>query len=149
MRFTLRYCGAAKEAELRHGSQDDLSSGDGAGACLAHARRADALGRRSLDAAKLGRDDGPFAVDVLTQPESNPWLCQMRLTGLDFLPGRQQAVLCTWDGDVWQVGGIDDRSGILSWRRIASGLFQPLGIKVVDGSDLRLLPRSDRDSARC
>ena len=82
---------------------------------------------------QVGRDDGAFAVDVLTQPESNPWLCQMRLTGLDFLPGGNQAVLCTWDGDVWQVDGIDDRPGVLSWRRIASGLFQPLGIKVVDG----------------
>ena len=60
---------------------------------------------------QFGRDDGPFAVDVLTQPESNPWLCQMRLTGLDFLPGGKQAVLCTWDGDVWQVDGIEDRSG--------------------------------------
>ena len=44
-----------------------------------------------------------------------------------------QAVLCTWDGDVWQVDGIDGKSGTLTWRRIASGLFQPLGIKVVDG----------------
>ena len=26
----------------------------------------------------IGRDDGPFAVDVLTLPDSNPWLCQMR-----------------------------------------------------------------------
>ena len=34
----------------------------------------------------LGRDDGPFAVDVLTLPESNPWLCQMRPSGFDFLP---------------------------------------------------------------
>ena len=57
----------------------------------------------------------------------------MRLTGLDFLPGGKQAVLCTWDGDVWRVDGLDDRSGVLSWRRIACGLFQPLGIKLVDG----------------
>jgi putative heme-binding domain-containing protein len=81
----------------------------------------------------FGHVNGPFAVDVLTHPDSNPWLCQMRLTGLDFLPGSKQAVLCTWDGDVWQVDGITGKSGILTWRRIASGLFQPLGIKVVDG----------------
>jgi hypothetical protein len=74
-----------------------------------------------------------MSVDVLTHPESNPWLCQIRLTGLDFLSGGNQAVLCTWDGDIWQVGGIDGRSGNLTWRRIASGLFQPLGIKVVEG----------------
>ena len=82
---------------------------------------------------RRGRDDSAFAVDVLTHPDSNPWLCQMRFTGLDFLPGGNQAVLCTWDGDIWQVGGIDDRSGILSWRRIGSGLFQPLGLKVIEG----------------
>ena len=33
---------------------------------------------------------------------------------------------------MWEVDGIEERSGILSWRRIAAGLFQPLGIKVVD-----------------
>ena len=55
----------------------------------------------------IGRDDGPFAVDVLTLPESNPWLCQMRLSGFDFLPGGQSAAVCTWDGDVWLVGGLD------------------------------------------
>jgi putative heme-binding domain-containing protein len=83
--------------------------------------------------AKFGDDKGPFAVDVLTHPESNPWLCQMRFTGLDFRPGGEEAVLCTWDGDVWQVNGITGTSGLLTWRRIASGLFQPLGIKVVGG----------------
>ena len=84
----------------------------------------------------LGHDNGPFAVDELAFPERNPWLCQMRLTGLDFLPGGKQAVVCTWDGDVWQLDELTGKSGILSWRRIASGLFQPLGIKVVDGQIL-------------
>jgi putative heme-binding domain-containing protein len=83
--------------------------------------------------AEFGHDNGPFAVDVLSHPDSNPWLSQMRLTGLDFLPGGKQAVLCTWYGDVWQVEGITGKSGVLTWRRIASGLFQPLGIKVKDG----------------
>ncbi len=80
-----------------------------------------------------GRDDGPFAVDTFGLPESNPWLCQLRLTGFDFLDGGRQAAVCTWDGDVWLVGGLDAASGELSWRRIASGLFQPLGLKVRDG----------------
>ena len=71
--------------------------------------------------------NGPFAVDGLTHPESNPWLCQMRLTGLRLLPRRQGSGVCTWDGDVWRVAGIDDPAGGLTWRRIASGLFQPLG----------------------
>ncbi len=81
-----------------------------------------------------GREDGPFAVDTLGLPENNPWLCQLRLTGFDFLDGGRQAAVCTWDGDVWLVSGLDEISGELSWRRIASGLFQPLGLKVKDGN---------------
>jgi putative heme-binding domain-containing protein len=133
LRFALRFCGASNEAELRTAAKT-ISRAETAPvlASLTHGgptRWGGVLSTR----AKLGRGDGAFAVDVLTQPESNPWLCQMRLTGLDFLPGGNKAVLCTWDGDVWEVAGIEDRSGVLSWRRIASGLFQPLGIKVVDG----------------
>ncbi|MBW8883816.1 MAG: c-type cytochrome, partial [Planctomycetia bacterium] len=82
----------------------------------------------------LGKSDGPFAVDVLTHPEQNPWLAQMRFTGLDFLPGGDQLVACTWDGDVWLVSGLAKLGDAstrceLTWQRIASGLFQPLGIK--------------------
>ena len=84
--------------------------------------------------AAIGRDDGPFAVDVLPVPESNPWLCQLRLSGFDFLARGRQAAVCTWDGDVWLVAGVDRPEKGLTWRRIASGLFQPLGLKVVDGA---------------
>ncbi len=80
-----------------------------------------------------GADTGPFAVDVLTLPEGNPWHCQMRLTGFDFLPGGKEAAVCTWDGDVWKVSGLDNLQEGLTWQRIASGLFQPLGLKVVNG----------------
>ena len=34
---------------------------------------------------------------------------------------------------MWLVGGIDDAGAGLTWRRIASGLFQPLGLKIVAG----------------
>ena len=79
-----------------------------------------------------GRDDGPFAVDVLAAPEANPWNAQVRFSGVDFL-GPDEAVICSWDGDVWLVRGITSPTGTLAWRRIASGLFQPLGVKVVGG----------------
>lgn len=81
--------------------------------------------------AELGRDDGSFTVDTLTAPAVNPWHCQMRLTGIDFLPDGKRAIVCSWDGDVWQVSGLDQPEVGLSWRRIASGLFQPLGLKFV------------------
>jgi putative heme-binding domain-containing protein len=80
-----------------------------------------------------GDDDRPLAVDVLPRPVANPWLCRVRMTGLDFLRGGRQLAVCTWDGDVWLVRGIETPEKGLTWQRIASGLFQPLGLKVVDG----------------
>src|SRR5262249_51506758 len=32
----------------------------------------------------VGGDTEAFAIDILTHPTSNPWNCQMRLTGFDF-----------------------------------------------------------------
>jgi len=80
-----------------------------------------------------GDDSGPFAVDVLTRPAANPWNARVRLSGLDFRSDGDTAVLCTWDGDVWRVEGITADDGELRWRRIASGLFQPLGLKIIEG----------------
>lgn len=82
-----------------------------------------------------GNADGPFAVDVLPVPEKNPWRAQMRLSGLDFTPDASGLYACTWDGNVWKVTGLERADGTLTWRRIASGLFQPLGLKVV-GQDV-------------
>ncbi len=86
--------------------------------------------------AHLGDDSGAFAVDVLSTPQANPWACRVRPTGFDFLPGTGRAAVCTWDGDVWLVSGLDRSDGALRWRRFASGLFQPLGLKVLDGKIL-------------
>jgi hypothetical protein len=55
----------------------------------------------------------------------------MRLGGLDFFPDGRAAV-CTWSGDVWIVSGIDDALEKISWRRYATGLFQPCGLRIVD-----------------
>ncbi len=80
----------------------------------------------------IGADAQAFAIDVLAHPASNPWNCQMRLTGFDFYADGRAAV-CTWDGDVWLVDGLARPERGLTWKRIASGLFQPLGLKIVDG----------------
>lgn len=79
-----------------------------------------------------GQDDGMFAVDQLTPPYDNPWKSRMKLSGIDFMNNPNVAVLCTTDGDVWRVKGLTDGRGELRWQRIASGLFQPLGIKVLN-----------------
>jgi putative heme-binding domain-containing protein len=81
--------------------------------------------------AIVGGDGQAFAIDVLTHPTNNPWNCQMRLTGFDFFADGRRAAVCTWDGDVWLVEGIDAPGKGLTWQRIASGLFQPLGFKIV------------------
>ncbi len=81
--------------------------------------------------ASIGSNTGPFSTDILTAPEGNPWLAQVRFTGLDFFADGRMAV-CSWDGDVWIVDGYL-RGDQLTWQRIASGLYQPLGLKIVDG----------------
>ncbi len=83
--------------------------------------------------AARGNDDGPFAIDVLTPPDANPWNCRMRFSGLDFFKDGDALAACTWDGDVWRVDGLNDPAGNLTWKRFACGLFQPLGLKIVDG----------------
>ena len=83
--------------------------------------------------AAIGADAGPFAVDLLTPPVANPWNAQLRFSGLDFLSADAAAV-ASWDGDVWVVRGLADAAGRLAWRRIATGLHQPLGLKVIGGA---------------
>ncbi len=74
-----------------------------------------------------------WAVDELVRPDNNPWSARTRVTGLDFFPSGDALAVCTWDGDVWRVDGLKSigrPDSVLRWRRIASGLFQPLGILV-------------------
>lgn len=80
----------------------------------------------------LGPDDEPYTVDTLTAPDDNPWKSFLRFGGHDFLPGGE-LVACSVSGDVWIVSGIDAKLEKLSWRRFATGLFQPLGLKVLGG----------------
>lgn len=79
-----------------------------------------------------GNEDGLIAVDQLSPPFDNPWKSRMKLSGIDFMADRNIGVLCTTDGDVWKVTGLTEDKGSITWKRIASGLFQPLGIKVLD-----------------
>ncbi|MSU27516.1 MAG: hypothetical protein EXS27_06325, partial [Pedosphaera sp.] len=79
-----------------------------------------------------GTNDGPYVVDDLTPPVPNPWNAKTFFGGFDFLPDGRAAVAC-FHGDVWIVSGLDDKAGKLSWKRFATGMFQPLGLKVVNG----------------
>jgi len=73
---------------------------------------------------------GPYVVDTLTEPVPNPWKANTFFGGFDFFPDGRAAI-CTFHGDVWVVSGLDAKLERLTWRRFATGLFQPLGLKVV------------------
>ncbi len=81
---------------------------------------------------KPGTNDGPYAIDTLTTPDDNPWHSWLRFGGVDFFADGQRAALATWSGDVWIVSGVDGDLKNLTWQRIATGLFQPLGLKIVN-----------------
>ena len=79
-----------------------------------------------------GSEDKLFAVDQMSPPYENPWNCRMKLSGIDFMKDGNKAVACTTDGDVWLITGLTDGGTELKWKRIGAGLFQPLGIKVLN-----------------
>ena len=101
-----------------------------------------------------------LAVDTLNLPFDNPYKALMFVGGHDFFVGQPfqadrnasptsvvqsessdirvnlermtyDAAVCTLHGDVWLVSGIDDKLEKLTWKRFATGLFQPLGLKIV------------------
>lgn len=73
-----------------------------------------------------------YVIDTVTVPYDNPWKALFFTSGVGFLPNGDAAV-CTIHGDVWLVSGIDDKLEKLTWHRFATGLFQPLGLRVRDG----------------
>jgi len=88
-------------------------------------------GKPIVTRGTLGDAKGAFALDSLTLPEETPYKAWMRATGIDFFPDGRAAV-CTLDGDIWIVTGIDDSLAQLSWQRFATGLFEPLGLRIVE-----------------
>lgn len=78
----------------------------------------------------IGREEGAFAVDTLTLPYENPYKALMFVSGHDFFSDKSVA-LCTLHGDVWLVDGIDEKLEKLTFVRFATGLFQPLGLKII------------------
>lgn len=74
----------------------------------------------------------PFATDTIAVPFANPYGALMFLSGLDFLPDGTAAV-ATMTGEVWLVRGLDAELRQVRWKRFATGLHQPLGVKVIGG----------------
>ena len=76
--------------------------------------------------------DATYLTDVVTLPTENPWAANLRFGGFDFLD-EDSAALSSWNGDVWVVKGIKGDMAKLKWQRVAAGLFETLGLKVVKG----------------
>lgn len=80
----------------------------------------------------LGFEPGAYALDTITIPDSTPWNTWFRTTALDFFPDGRM-VVATHGGDIWIVSGIDHDLLETKWKRFAGGLYEPMGVKVVDG----------------
>lgn len=74
----------------------------------------------------------PYAVDTIAPPFKNPWNALMFFGGHDFFTDGSAAI-CSMQGDVWHVSGLDADLQNVRWRRMASGLHHALGLVIVDG----------------
>ncbi|MFT5467852.1 MAG: cytochrome c2 [Verrucomicrobiales bacterium] len=81
---------------------------------------------------QLAPDDAPYVRDEIGFPTDNQWKRNVRLAGIDFFEDGS-AALCTFDGDVWLVDGLDADLKNVTWRRYASGLNEPMSLQIVDG----------------
>lgn len=82
---------------------------------------------------RTGETEGTYAVDTIPLPTDNPWKSQVRFGAFDFFPDGKRLACSTWNGDVWIAEGIDGELEKITWRRFASGLYQTLGLRIVDG----------------
>jgi len=76
--------------------------------------------------------ESALVVDRITVPHENPFGALFFLAGLAFFDNGDAAV-CSAHGDVWIVRGLDADLQHVTWQRFATGLYQPLGLEIVDG----------------
>lgn len=75
-------------------------------------------------------DDYPYTVDNINLPFNNAYNAWIRPTCLGF-KSDGTLLIGTYTGDVWMAKGIDSSLAHISWQRIATGLYEPMGLKVV------------------
>ena len=80
----------------------------------------------------IGKGDAAYVVDQITPPIDNPWKRRLRIGGMDFFSDGTRAAVSTWDGDIWIVSGIDESLKNLQWKRFASGMYETLGLRIVN-----------------
>lgn len=81
---------------------------------------------------RVSKAGSGYAVDDLPLPKENPWQSKIRFGAFDFFSDGNRVACSTWNGDVWIGEGIKSDLSEITWRRFASGLFQTLGLKIVD-----------------
>ncbi|MCA9052446.1 MAG: c-type cytochrome [Planctomycetaceae bacterium] len=84
-------------------------------------------------AGRLGEPVNGYALDTIPVPFENPWNAWLRTSALDFLDDGR-CVVTTHGGDVYLVSGVDKSLSHVTWKRFAAGLFEPFGVRVVDGT---------------
>ncbi|MCZ6672844.1 MAG: plastocyanin/azurin family copper-binding protein [Verrucomicrobia bacterium] len=83
-------------------------------------------------AGELGEGNDPYVIDTIPVPIENPFASPMYLSGVSFFDNGDAAV-ATFFGDLWLVKGLDKDLKKVTWRRIAQGINQPLGLDIVEG----------------
>ena len=91
-------------------------------------------GEPLITSGQLAVDDGraSYLIDELTIPFNNPFKSLFFISGFDFF-ANGDAAICTAHGEVWRVSGIDRELKNLRWQRFATGLYQPLGLRIWNG----------------
>jgi mono/diheme cytochrome c family protein len=79
---------------------------------------------------EIAANHSAYVVDDIPVPFDNPWESKMRIGAFDFFADGSTAAVCTWNGDVWIVSGIDDKFDKITWKRYATGLYETLGLKI-------------------
>ena len=82
--------------------------------------------------AEYSRRAGPqnphYNIEHLPLPDE----LELLITGMDWLEDGRLAV-CTWPGEVYLLEGLLDEEGPVTFRRLAKGLNEPMGLLVRDG----------------
>ena len=82
---------------------------------------------------KPGEGNEAYLADIIPLPplrSASPYESSVRTSDLDFFSDGDRALVTTWDGDIWSLSGLKDMKTV-TWRRYATGIFEPLGIKIV------------------
>lgn len=85
-----------------------------------------------LTKGQVSPDTAAYVVDDITLPIPNPWNRNVRLVDISFFEGDKAAAV-SFEGDVWILEGINNSLNRLSWKRYASGFYEPQSIEVVEG----------------